>query len=124
MIRFLCPRCDSSLSAPHRKVGAVCSCPKCRMPLQVPGTPDQADTETGSSVDVFGRDRGRGVLIALRWVAWAACVAWVGALAWPYLNSIHWEEFPSLESWSVAGACPLMLGGYVLACAIDRLSRW
>src|SRR5262245_12775829 len=78
MIRFLCPRCDTSLTASHRKGGAVCSCPKCRQPLQVPSAPERMDAETGSGVDVLGKDGRLKAAMALRWTVWAACIAWVG----------------------------------------------
>jgi len=36
MMRFACPHCKASVSAPEEKAGARVYCPRCRQPFQVP----------------------------------------------------------------------------------------
>ncbi|MBI1913873.1 MAG: hypothetical protein HYS12_03910 [Planctomycetes bacterium] len=37
MMRFACPHCKATVSAPEEKVGVRVYCPRCRQPFQVPG---------------------------------------------------------------------------------------
>jgi hypothetical protein len=36
MMRFACPHCKATVSAPEEKVGARVYCPRCRQPFHVP----------------------------------------------------------------------------------------
>ena len=36
-MRFACPHCKATVSAPEEKVGVRVYCPRCRQPFQVPG---------------------------------------------------------------------------------------
>src|SRR5437763_275994 len=42
MLRFACPHCKATVSAPEEKVGVRVYCPRCRQPFQVPGAPSGA----------------------------------------------------------------------------------
>lgn len=42
MMRFPCPHCKASVSAPEEKAGARVYCPRCREPFQVPGGPKRS----------------------------------------------------------------------------------
>jgi len=118
MIHFLCPKCDSLLSASPRKMGRLCTCPKCRNTLQVPALPLESDVERvpGSS--------WKKVLVGVRIGAWIGCLGLVGAVAWPYVETFQLGEMASIESWSAAGPCVLLLGGYIVARAVDSLAKW
>jgi len=37
MLRFACPHCKATVSAPQEKIGVRVYCPRCRQPFQVPG---------------------------------------------------------------------------------------
>jgi hypothetical protein len=127
MIRFFCPRCETSLSASSRKVGSVSSCPRCRQRLQVPSVPAVAPEAEEPSPDVELAEAGQGGFLrlaayGLRCVVWLGCVAGAAYLAWPYLPL---SESADLAGTTLSGAGPLVLmgGAYIMARAVDSLAQ-
>src|SRR4051794_19162705 len=49
MLRFACPHCKATVSAPEEKVGVRVYCPRCRQPFQVPGTSSGATPSISTS---------------------------------------------------------------------------
>jgi hypothetical protein len=123
MIRFACPRCETSLSAPHRKVGSVSNCPKCRQRLQVPAAAGTGEPSPDVELAEAGPGMARLALYGLRCVAWLGCVAGVAYLAWPYLHLDGSAELASAATLGSAGSLVLMAGAYIVARAVDSLAQ-
>jgi hypothetical protein len=124
MIQFLCPTCDSTLSVAPRKSGTFCNCPKCRQRLQVPTVP-RSSTASGDTRIPTRQSRPalRKVLTGLRFGAWAAAVAWVGVVAWSSLSAADLSDLSGWQAWLASAPTAQLFGAYIVARAIDSVSR-
>jgi hypothetical protein len=124
MIQFICPRCDSTLSASSRKGGSVCACPKCKYRLQVPPAPNgvlELDTDVEPVPVTNWAKKAR---FCLRLVAWAGCLSLVALIARPYLGFFNFEEAPATDLAAAGGPIVLLVGAYIAARAVDSLTHW
>ena len=48
-MRFACPHCKATVSAPEEKIGARVYCPRCRQPFHVPAMTPSGSTSSLSS---------------------------------------------------------------------------
>jgi hypothetical protein len=123
MIQFLCPTCDSTLSVAPRKSGTYCNCPKCRQRLQVPTIPGASKTSDNTRFPKKPRLFWRKVVSGLRIGAWAAAVAWVGVVAWSSLSAADLSDIAGWQAWIASAPATQLLGVYIVARAIDSVSR-
>jgi DNA-directed RNA polymerase subunit RPC12/RpoP len=123
MIQFVCPRCDSTLSASSRKVGTVCSCPKCHHRLQVPTGLNGADQFDADVEPVARASVWKTVLFGLRLVAWAGCLTLVAFLVRPYLGPLGFDEASAPDGPAATGSAVLLVGAYITARAVDSLTH-
>src|SRR5262245_5076840 len=67
MIKFACPTCGHSLSAPENKSGSLSSCPACAQMVQVPVV---EGSETPRR-----REGSRAFFALMRFFLWGICLA-------------------------------------------------
>lgn len=100
MIRFACPSCDTHITAPDDKGGAVDPCPSCGQLVQVPG--NGYDDPTAQRRLRRQREGMRAFLALIRFFLWAVCLAAIITSVVAFFQQIeHEKDFPAKTAWSV-----------------------
>jgi len=111
MLRFPCPSCAAPLSAPEEAAGRATHCTTCRQPVTVPALPRPVSASLGAWV----------VLIIA-----AALTLVVGLTSLTrYADSNGTPNLYGLvaQCRDLVLSCLVVLSGYVICRAIDRLCR-
>jgi uncharacterized paraquat-inducible protein A len=115
MIKFACPTCGNSLSAPENKSGSLSSCPACAQMVQVPVV-EGSDTPRR-------REGSRAFFALLRFFLWGLCFAAVViAVVNYYLEHERHRELLDKTLFALQSLV-FVLGSYFIARTFDDSTK-
>jgi len=115
MIKFACPTCGNSLSAPDNKSGSLKSCPACAQMVQVP-------VVEGSEAP-RRREGSRAFFALLRFFLWGLCFAAVAiAVVNYYLEHERHRELLDKTLFALQSLV-FVLGSYFIARTFEDTTK-
>jgi hypothetical protein len=115
MIKFACPTCGNSLSAPEHKSGSLSSCPACAQMVQVP---------VAAGSDAPRRREGSRAFFALvRFFLWGLCFASVGIAVVAYYLEHERPREPLEKTLFALQSLVYVLGSYFIARTFDDTTK-
>jgi DNA-directed RNA polymerase subunit RPC12/RpoP len=145
-IRFNCPRCQAPNSWPNDSEGTTVACPQCSQRIAIP---TNVATKTAvippvapikeETADVLPVDKAIPVAIPAssvslwnRWsafgdtvrpIVWALLLPWIGVCILVYQYGQSHADSAIQQAVVSADTAALLLGGYVFARAIEKLTK-
>jgi hypothetical protein len=115
MIRFVCPTCGNSLSAPSNKGGSLSSCPACNQMVQVP---------TAEEPEPKPRREGMRIFLALfRLFLWGICFAAIILAVASYVVEIGGKVEPQEKVTLAVQSLVWIFAPYYLARTFDDSTK-
>lgn len=115
MIKFACPTCGNSLSAPEHKSGSLSSCPACAQMVQVPVV---EGSETPRR-----REGSRAFFALMRFFLWGLCSASVAiSVAGYFLESDRQAQALEKTAFGLQSLV-YVLGAYFIARTFDDSTK-
>ena len=115
MIKFACPTCGNSLSAPENKSGSLSTCPACAQMVQVP-------VVEGSDAP-RRREGSRAFFALMRFFLWGLCFASVAISVVAYFLDHDRGKDQIEKTFFALQSLVFVLGAYFIARTFEDTSK-
>jgi hypothetical protein len=115
MIKFACPTCGNSLSAPENKSGSLSTCPACAQMVQVP-------VVEGSDAP-RRREGSRAFFALMRFFLWGLCFASVAISVVAYFLDHDRGKDQIEKTFLALQSLVFVLGAYFIARTFEDTSK-